>query len=128
MGTYAEIKNGVITNKAKFEDTTEIPYGWINVTGMVCGIGDPIVDGSPVPRPSKWHTRNGLEWVISTDSQAKKDAAEKVRAIGILSAIDSKSIRAIREFLISKFENDPAMPEFLKKHESDAVSEREKLK
>ena len=44
-----------------------------------------------------------------------------------LEAIDMRSVRSIREFILLKFADDPDLPVQLADHELAAVSERQKL-
>jgi hypothetical protein len=74
MKRYAKVEDDVIINIEVFKDDDETPQGFVDITNVRCNIGDPVVNGSPVPCPSKWHTLEGLTWVITSENQALKDA------------------------------------------------------
>lgn len=74
----AENKNGFIGNFSKHNPDNEIPTGWFDFTGMRGNIGDPIVNGVPVPKPSRWHTLEDKEWIMTPENQTKKDEFEHV--------------------------------------------------
>lgn len=63
----------------------------------------------------------------AAELQAVEDAKVTAAAKVELSAIDVRSIRAMREFILAKFTGDPALPAVLATHESDAVTERTEM-
>lgn len=80
MLKFALIVDNLINNMAKFQDGSTTPENWIDVTGIDCGIGWPIVGGVPLAPPSKWHTVTATNdgWEITPENQALKDAEEYV--------------------------------------------------
>lgn len=76
---------------------------------------------SPVPqRPSYRHKFTNGEWLEDV-VVLKVEEAEKAKAT--LAELDMKSIRSIREWLVTQKE----APEIIKQLESDAIKEREKI-
>ena len=78
MQTFAMIENNLVINMAKFDDLATPPTGWIDVTGIDCGIGWPVVTGVPLVPPTRWHTVTITNdgWEITPENQALKDEAE----------------------------------------------------
>lgn len=62
------------------------------------------------------------------ESQAWVDAETSAKAKSELAKIDAQSIRAMREFILSKFASDPLLPTVLAGHESAAGAERKKIR
>lgn len=60
--------------------------------------------------------------------QVLADAETTAKAKVELLKIDWQSIRAIREFILTKFPSDPALPAILATRNSDAALERMKIK
>lgn len=77
---FAQVDDNLTVNIAKFQDGATPPSGWIDVTGIECGIGWPVVAGAPITQPTKWHTVNATHdgWEITPENQALKDAEEAV--------------------------------------------------
>lgn len=72
MKKFAKIENNLIVNLAIFGDDMDTPDGWIDVTDVVCSMGDPIgEDGIPVPKPTKYHTMmaDNTGWEIPHENQ-----------------------------------------------------------
>lgn len=61
-------------------------------------------------------------------SAAEMTESGNVGALSSLAEIDRKSVRGIREFLLSKFANDALLPAQLVTHEAAAQAERAKFK
>lgn len=61
-------------------------------------------------------------------TQAEMDAEATAKAKAELARLDAQSIRALREFILSKFPADPLLPPVLPAYESAAVTERAKIK
>lgn len=78
MKKFAHIVDNLVNNIAKFKDNASPPTQWIDITGIQCGIGWPIVGGVPLAPPSKWHTVTATNdgWEITPENQALKDAEE----------------------------------------------------
>ena len=101
------IKNGKVINTIEVKSLDFIP-GLIDASNGG-QIGDDY-DGStfiPPPAPPEQETD---------------------KALANLQTIDTKSIRGIREFLVSKFGDDPLMPAYLKAHEVSAKETRGQIK
>jgi len=119
------IKNIIVSDK--------VGKGQFDVTGILCNIGDPIINGIPVPRPSNYHTlkKDNSAWEITKENQDMLDYynIQKSNAVAKtnLKNIDKHSIRSIREFLILKFGDDALMPKHLKDFETEAETERIKI-
>lgn len=78
MLEFALIIDNLVNNMAKFQDGSTPPTNWIDVTGIECAIGWPVVGGIPLAPPSKWHTVTSTNdgWEITPENQALKDAEE----------------------------------------------------
>jgi len=126
---FAKVEDNLITNFATYPDGTEPPAGWIDVTGIFCDIGYPVVAGVPVERPSKFYTVNAAHdgWELTQDGDDKRKADNNGRVKNELATIDVETVRCMREFLLLKFDGDPDLPQYLVDHEAAAVSKRSEL-
>jgi hypothetical protein len=79
MKKIAKIENGIVSNIEKF-DGDDIPNGYIDVTETKCDIGDPVVDGSPVERPSEFHT---VKEKHDADVLKKTEFDDKKKEVGL---------------------------------------------
>ncbi len=77
MKRYAEIKDNLIKNVAVFEDESELPEGWIDITDITGGKGDIVIDGKLVPKPSRYHVADGTEWVLTPENKILFDDEQK---------------------------------------------------
>ena len=113
----AKIENGIIVNKGVFRDTNKLPDGWIDVTNTKCDIGDPVIDGVPIPKPSEAHVVDGGRWVVDPKKQAEaleREANRKFR-IEIFNAkanggFQGKSLEQCYECVDESFRNVPDSP------------------
>lgn len=126
---FAQVEDNLITNFAVYEDGETPPEGWIDVTGIFCDIGYPVVAGVPVERPSKFYTVNAAHdgWELTTEGDDKRKADNNGRVKNELSTIDVETVRCIREFLLLKFDGDPDLPVYLQQHEDAAEAKRAEL-
>lgn len=78
MKQFSKVENNIVANMAKFDDSAQLPVGWIDTTNVPCAIGWPVVNGVPIARPSKWHTVTATNdgWEITPESQALKDESD----------------------------------------------------
>ena len=78
MKTFAYIVDNLVANVAKFDNSATPDTGWIDVTGIDCGVGWPIVAGVPLVPPTKWHTVTITNdgWELTPENEAAKIAAE----------------------------------------------------
>lgn len=76
MKKFAQIENNLVSNIANFDDTAEEFDNWIDVTGLPCAIGWPIVSSVPDPKPSKWHTliSDNSGWELTPENEAFANA------------------------------------------------------
>ena len=72
----AKIKDGFIVNISR---SKTVPAGCIDVTDIRCNIGNPVIDGVPIPEPSRYHTLSGLKWIVTAENQTLKDDEETER-------------------------------------------------
>lgn len=97
----AQIEGGLVVNVLEVDDLADVPGGVATETGNV---GDGWDGGKfTPPAPTK--------------------EALKAAALARLEEIDAKSIRAIREYIVSKAD----APALLKAREAEAAAERMKL-
>lgn len=64
----------------------------------------------------------------AAEIQAAADAEASAKAKSELAKIDAQSIRAMREFIMTKFPGDPLIPAALSSHNDAAILERGKIK
>jgi hypothetical protein len=77
MKRYAEIKDNLIKNVAVFEDDSELPKGWVNITDKPGCKGDIVIKGKVICRPTKYHTEDSLKWVLTAENKMMFDEEEK---------------------------------------------------
>jgi len=99
MKKFAEITNNLISNIGVFDTGSDIPDGWIDVTGTPCGIGNPVADGTPVQKPSAYHTlkddRTGWELTTENGDRELADETEKARIIEFNNERESSGLKEI---------------------------------
>lgn len=96
MKKIAIIEKNVVHNIARVGNIKNLPKDfpkdYIDVTEIICNIGDPVIDGMPVTKPDKWHTvkEDGSGWELTKKNKTVKDAQE-------LGAAKASEIAAARE-------------------------------
>ena len=96
--------------------------GFLDSTGNYYEGDKAVWSDQEVPqRPDPTYKWSGTEWVIDEEIFKTQEATQ---ALAKLKEIDLKSIRSIREWLVSQ-EN---APQFIKDYEAEAITERAKIK
>lgn len=120
MKTLAEIENNLVVNIAVFNDEFVVQNNWIDVSSVQCSIGDPIVDGLPVQKPSEFHTVTGdhTGWEITPENQVLKDEydAEQQRAEDIYNEQESTGLKHLtvdqaKQIITDRIDIIRALPE-----------------
>lgn len=82
MMKIAVIKNNVVDNVVTVDDIENLPKDfpkdYIDITELPCGIGDPVKNGVPVSKPSRFHSvkSDGSGWEVTKENKTLKDAQE----------------------------------------------------
>jgi len=134
MKKLAEVSENIVTNIITWPVDVDVPPTLIDITGLFCDMGSLIVSGEIKNKPSSMHTVNAdnTGWELTPENKAQADEEDNDKTHGVivheLSDIDAKSIRSMREFIISKFSGDPDLPEYLGNYEAEAIDKRDKIK
>jgi hypothetical protein len=78
----------------------------------------------------KWLSEGNTPEPEFTEQELANNVIEfnNSNAKAALIELDKASVRAMREFLLAKFDKDPALPKILSDIEAAAIKERDKIK